>query len=312
MMLRECRLCPRECGSDRSGGKTGFCGCTEQPSVASICMHKGEEPVLCGTKGICNVFFSHCNLQCVYCQNIDISDNRSTRSRYNDLGSIVARIAEILPQTENVLGFVSPSHQAHWIPEILEGLKNLGFSPTVVYNTNAYDSVETLRLLEPYIDIYLPDFKYSDNDLAKRYSQAGDYFGVASKAIAEMYRQKGSTLMTDENEVAVSGLIIRHLVLPGCVENSTNALSWIAENVSVNVHLSLMAQYYPPKNSGNLPDELNRFLSEEEYTAVCEHSRNLGFHRGWEQQLNEKVVYRPHFENENSFEQNRFSHEEEG
>lgn len=303
-MLQKCRLCPRECGADRSNGKTGFCGCPEQPSVAAICIHKGEEPVLCGTRGICNVFFSHCNLQCVYCQNTDISNNKSTLSRYNDIDGIVERIAKILPQTENILGFVSPSHQAHLVPEILGKLKTLGFSPTVVYNTNAYDSADTLKRLEPYIDIYLPDFKYSDNNLAKRYSQAGDYFEVASKAIAEMYRQKGSTLMTDENETATSGLIIRHLVLPGCVENSKNALSWIAENISVNIHLSLMAQYYPPENAGNLPDELNRFLSEEEYAAVCEHSRNLGFHRGWEQELSKNVVYRPHFEKENSFEQN--------
>ena len=302
-MLQECKLCPRECGVNRSNGEVGFCGCTEQPFVASICLHKGEEPILCGTKGVCNVFFAHCNLQCVYCQNIDISNNKSTLSRYGDLESIEERIAEILPQTENVLGFVSPSHQAHWIPKILDRLSEKGFSPTVVYNTNAYDSVQTLKDLEPYVNVYLPDFKYFDNALAKHYSQAGDYFEVATKAIAEMYRQKGSTLMTNENEVATSGLIIRHLVLPGCVENSKNVLSWIAENISVNVHLSLMAQYYPPQGTDKLPDELNRFLSKEEYEAVCEHSHNLGFHRGWEQELNQKIVYQPHFENENSFEQ---------
>lgn len=303
-MLQNCNLCPRQCGADREHGKTGFCNCAEQPVVSSICMHKGEEPVLCGEKGVCNVFFAHCNMQCCFCQNIDISRNNSDVCRYNTLESVVQRIAEVLAETENMLGFVSPSHQAHCIPQILDRLHRMGLHPTTIYNTNAYDTVETLRHLEPYIDIYLPDFKYSDNRLAERYSRTPDYFERASQALLEMYRQKGSTLITDERDIARSGLIIRHLVLPGCVKNSKNALSWIAENLSVNVHLSLMAQYYPPEKAGTLPDALNRFVLPEEYAEVCEHSHRLGFHRGWEQELSQQIVYQPHFENNDSFEQN--------
>ena len=302
-MLNNCKLCPRQCGADRYAGTTGFCNSTAMPAVASICAHKGEEPVLCGDKGVCNLFFAHCNMQCVYCQNFDISRNNTTLCRYNTISAIADRIAEVLATTENVLGFVSPSHQTHCIPTILDELHRRGLHPTTIYNTNAYDSVETLRLLGPYIDIYLPDFKYSDNRLAERYSRTPDYFERASQALLEMYRQKGSTLITDERDIARSGLIIRHLVLPGCTENSKNALSWIAENLSVNVHLSLMAQYYPPEKAGTLPDALNRFVLPEEYAEVCEHSHRLGFHRGWEQELSEKVVYQPHFENNDSFEQ---------
>ncbi len=259
--------------------------------------------MLCGDKGVCNLFFAHCNMQCVYCQNFDISRNNTTICRYNTISAIADRIAEVLATTENVLGFVSPSHQTHCIPTILDELHRRGLHPTTIYNTNAYDSVKTLRLLEPYIDIYLPDFKYSDNRLAERYSRTPDYFERASQALLEMYRQKGSTLITDDRDVAASGLIIRHLVLPGCAENSKNALRWIAENLSTNVHLSLMAQYYPPKGVDNLPDKLDGFLSGNEYDDVRAYAQNLGFHRGWEQELSQKVVYRPHFENNDSFEQ---------
>lgn len=303
-MLNNCKLCPRQCGADRDDGRTGFCNSASEPSIASICAHKGEEPVLCGDKGVCNLFFAHCNMQCVYCQNFDISRNDTTVCRYNTISAIADRIAEVLATTENVLGFVSPSHQAHCIPDILNELHRRGLRPTTIYNTNAYDSAETLRSLEPYIDIYLPDFKYSDNSLAERYSQTPYYFERASQALLEMYRQKGSTLITDDRDVATSGLIIRHLVLPGCVENSKNALRWIAENLSTNVHLSLMAQYYPPKGVENLPDKLGGFVTPEEYDEVRAYSQSLGFHRGWEQELSEKVVYRPHFENNDSFEQN--------
>ena len=258
--------------------------------------------MLCGEKGVCNLFFAHCNMQCVYCQNFDISRNDTTLCRYSAVSDIADRIAEVLATTENALGFVSPSHQAHCIPTILDELHRRGLRPTTIYNTNAYDSVDTLRELEPYIDIYLPDFKYSDNGLSERYSRTPDYFERASQALLEMYRQKGSTLITDNREVAVSGLIIRHLVLPGCVENSKNALRWIAENLSVNVHLSLMAQYYPPSGAENLPDSLDTFVTEKEYSEVLDYSRRLGFHRGWEQELSQRIVYRPHFEKKESFE----------
>lgn len=298
--LKNCRLCARGCGVDRYQ-TSGFCHCSPIPMVATVCVHKGEEPVLSGSKGVCNVFFAHCNLQCIFCQNIDISQNNANiRCHYTALEQVVDRIKEVLQTSENVLGFVSPSHYAHLIPQIVDMLHSQGLNPKVVYNTNAYDSVEVLQALEPYVDVYLPDFKYYSPHLSGRYSKAPDYFLKASKAIKEMYRQKGSTLITTDDGIAQSGLIIRHLMLPGCADDSMEVLSWIAENISTNVHISLMSQYFPLDKP--LPDSLNRFLSEDEYNLVVEHFYALGFHRGWVQDLDHDKTYKPHFDQKEAFE----------
>ena len=298
--LKNCRLCARQCGVNRYE-TNGFCRCGASPMVASVCVHKGEEPVLSAYKGVCNVFFAHCNLQCVFCQNIDISQNSVDVScRYYTVDQLVERIKEVLQTSENVLGFVSPSHYAHLIPTIMDILHAQGFNPKVVYNTNAYDSVEVLQALEPYVDVYLPDFKYYSPDLSYRYSKSADYFSKASKAIKEMYRQKGSTLITADDGIAQSGLIIRHLMLPGCANDSMDVLSWIAENLSVNVHISLMSQYFPLDKP--LPDSLNRFLSDEEYNRVVDYFYDLGFHRGWVQDLDRELTYKPDFDRMEAFE----------
>ena len=299
--MKNCRLCARQCGVNRYE-ITGYCRCGIQPQVASVCVHKGEEPVLSGNKGVCNVFFAHCNLQCVFCQNVDISRNNvMARYEYDTLEKVVERIKEVLQISENVLGFVSPSHYAYLIPTILDMLHAQDIRPTVVYNTNAYDSVEVLRALESYIDVYLPDFKYYSNDIAIRYSQATDYFDKAGKALKEMYRQKGSTLITNHEGIAERGLIIRHLMLPGCAEDSMKVLEWIADNLSINVHISLMSQYFPLPQKP-LPDNLGRCLSEEEYNQVVDYFYNQGFHRGWVQDLDEARTYKPDFDRKEAFE----------
>lgn len=263
-------------------------------------MHKGEEPPLCGEKGICNVFFAHCNLQCVYCQNSAISySNVDCDIRYKGVDAIVEGIAEVLKETENIVGFVTPSHYANHLPAIVEGLHQRGLYPTIVYNTGGYDTVETLQLLAPYIDIYLPDLKYMDSQLALRYSHAEDYPKVALRALKEMYNQKGSSLPTDDRDLAYRGIIIRHLVLPGQVDNSLRVLEEIAD-ISTNLHVALMAQYFPPKEG--LPDELNRTLNAEEYDRVVDHFYNIGLHRGWVQDLEAQQCYRPDFSNKDSFE----------
>jgi putative pyruvate formate lyase activating enzyme len=228
-------------------------------------VHQGEEPPLCGKKGICNVFFAHCNLQCIYCQNGDIStlsDPTSALIRYRGVDAIVEGIAQTLKQTENIVGFVTPTHYANHIPAIVEGLHQRGLSPVTVYNTGGYESINTLQMLAPYIDIYLPDFKYMDPQLALRYSHAQDYPTVALKALKEMYNQKGSALPTDDDGLAYRGIIVRHLVLPGQVENSLAVLDEIAD-LSPNLHVALMAQYFPPAEG--LPDQLGRTLTAEEY-----------------------------------------------
>lgn len=302
-----CTHCSRHCPVDRRC-RRGFCQAPLEPEVSSICRHTGEEPPLVGRKGICNIFFAHCNLQCVYCQNHDISHPPvdAVFIRYRTLTDIVDRIAEVLPSTENIIGFVSPSHYAMHIPAIVEKLHHRGLYPTVVYNTGGYDDVAVLRQLEPYIDIYLPDFKYSDPALAAQLSHAADYPQRAAEALSEMFRQKGSALRTDESGLAFGGLIVRHLVLPGAVDNSLHCLDWLADNLSTRIHISLMAQYFPPCNTSFdtacPPDSpLRHTLSEKEYLRVVDHFHALGFYNGWIQELTAADNYRPDFTHKNSF-----------
>lgn len=289
--------------SDRQSS-LGFCKACELPEVASICCHKGEEPPISGTKGICNIFFAHCNLQCIFCQNFDISRGivASDKIFYSSVDSIVDRVAELLPATENMLGFVSPTQYAHIIPEIVERVRERGLNPTIVYNTNGYDSVETLKMLAPYVDVYLPDFKYMNSDLARRYSNAPDYPQRAQEALWEMFAQKGSSLPIDEG-VAFRGIVIRHLVLPGQIQNTIDCLQWIADNLSTNLHISLMSQYFPPSHLvGKLPDELNRSLTPDEYALVEQAFYDLGFYKGWLQDLSSTSNYHPDFSKRNAFE----------
>lgn len=295
-----CTNCPRLCSADRAAGQ-GFCHASPQPEASAICCHKGEEPPLCGEKGICNVFFTHCNLQCIYCQNhaISLPSAAQQAPRYVGVDAIVEGIAQTLPQTENIVGFVTPTHYAGSIPAIVEGLRARGLSPTTVYNCGGYERVETLQMLAPYIDIYLPDFKYMDSDLARRYSHAPDYPETARRALREMYSQKGSALPTDDSGLAYRGIIIRHLVLPGQTANSKAVIDEIAD-LSTNLHVALMAQYYPPLPG--LPDALSRTVSAEEYAEVAAHFEAAGLHRGWVQELCAESHYRPDFAQSNPFE----------
>ncbi len=297
----KCTRCPHHCTTNRVE-PLGFCRAGLLPEAATICVHRGEEPPLCGERGICNVFFAHCNLQCVYCQNRDISRgdlSPALSPRFVGVEAIVEGIAALLPATENIVGLVSPTHYADSVPDIVEGLHARGLFPTIVYNTGGYDSVETLRALAPYVDIYLPDFKYSDPSLALRYSHAADYPQVALAALREMYNQKGSSLPTDEHGLAYRGIIVRHLVLPGQVENSLGVLDTLAD-LSTNLHVALMAQYFPPCQG--LPDELNRTLTREEYDQVTDHFYNVGLFRGWVQELEAEACYRPDFTRQEAFE----------
>lgn len=296
----KCTVCPRECAVNRID-RQGFCQSGQEPRVAAICVHKGEEPPLCGEKGICNVFFVGCNLHCVYCQNDAISGQGTFHSPGGEIvgvDAIVDAIAQVLAETENIVGFVTPTHYAHSLPAIVEGLHDRGLYPTTVYNTGGYERVETLRMIAPYIDIYLPDMKYANGDLALRYSHAADYPGVAEAALREMYNQKGSALPTDDRGMAFRGIIVRHLVLPGQVANSMAVLDRLAD-ISTNLHVALMAQYYPPRTG--LPDELNRTLTAEEYDSVTRHLQDLGLDRGWVQELAAEACYRPDFAARNPF-----------
>jgi putative pyruvate formate lyase activating enzyme len=298
--LVSCTICPRNCKANRLHGEIGVCRSSSAFTISSICLHKGEEPAISGPNGICNVFFSGCNLFCVYCQNYQISCNTSKPNpALVQIENIVDSIINILDQGCHSVGFVSPSHFIPHVKVIIEALRLQNRNPVFVYNTNGYDKVEEIRDLEPYIDVYLPDYKYADNDLARKFSKVNDYQQTAFAAIKEMYRQKGSTLVMHENGYIEKGLIIRHLVLPGFIENSVKALNDIAD-ISTSIAISLMAQYFPTPAVQNHP-ELGRALLNEEYERVKSELECLGFYKGWIQELESSDFYLPDFEMDKPF-----------
>jgi len=297
-----CLLCPRACGADRLGGALGYCRTGPGLSIAAICLHRGEEPPVSGPCGIANVFFTRCNLQCLYCQNHQISRTRGPVIEHRlDVPEAVRHIERLLGQGARAVGFVSPSHVVPQMKALIAALAGRTPRPAFVMNTNAYDTVETLASLEGLIDVYLPDLKYMDPALAARWSDAPDYPAVAAKALIEMHRQKGTRLELDDAGAIRSGLIIRHLVLPGAVENSKACLRWIADHLSTDVHVSLMAQYRPTPAVAADTD-LGRRLRPDEYQAVLDELEALGFYRGWTQALDSPDTYQPDFAKSHPFE----------
>jgi putative pyruvate formate lyase activating enzyme len=301
-LLSECTLCPRECKADRFSSRKGTCGADAGMNIASICIHRGEEPAISGTDGICNIFFGGCNLRCRFCQNHEISDPRSIRRNdYNLLEDALDEIEKILSKGIKSVGFVSPSHVMPQVKAIIRGLTSRGLRPVYVYNTNAYDKRSVIKSLDGLIDVYLPDFKYANPGLSKDYSGSSDYPGFALGAIKEMYYQKGSSLLLDEDGMAYNGMLISHLVLPGHTEESKKVLKTIAEELSPGVHLSLMSQYHPTINVKDHP-LLGRTLYRKEYQEVVECMEGLGFRNGWIQDMDSNCSYRPDFSREHPFE----------
>ncbi|MBU1014639.1 MAG: radical SAM protein [Bacteroidetes bacterium] len=296
--LEKCCLCPHECGADRFSDKLGFCKSRADFNISSICIHHGEEPPISGSKGICNVFFTNCNMQCVYCQNYQISENRSDRSMASrSLIRVLTEIIEILDQGINILGFVSPGHFIPQMKVIITALHEMGYHPTIVYNSNGYDKAEELKKMEGFVDVFLPDMKYAHELLGQNFSGVKNYPQISQAALQEMYRQKGTILHLNEEDYAEQGLIIRHLVLPGQVQNSKDVLRWIAEDLSPNINISLMSQYYPTARVCNEFD-FGRTLKTKEYNDVVDYFYELGLHKGWVQSLDSQDNYRPDFDQE--------------
>ena len=277
--------------------------------VSSIVLHRGEEPPISGEKGIVNVFFPSCNMECIYCQNWGISC-RGTEGTVMTVGEVCDEIIRLLPLSEGNLGFVSPTHFVLQMVSIVEELHVRGFYPTIVYNTNGYELASTLRSLEGIVDVWLPDFKYSDDTLAAELSGATRYSEYALAALKEMIHQVGTTLHTDDHGIARRGIIIRHLVLPGFVENSIGVLNLIAMRLSPNLHISLMSQYYPPdrimaqNRTSQIANRksLNVPITRTEYETVLEAFHALGFTRGWLQEYDSHRNYRPDFSRDHPFE----------
>ena len=292
--LKKCNLCPHNCKVNRFSEKLGFCQTDANFNISAICQHKGEELIISGKKGICNLFFAHCNMQCIYCQNYEISDRKSQNKNENNLENILQKIISILEKSENVLGFVSPSHQIPQMKIIINELHQRNIKPIIVYNSNSYDNLSEIKKLNGIVDVYLADFKYSNDLLAKELSKVENYSQIALASIKEMYWQKGSAILLNDNDIAFCGLIVRHLVLPNYLENSLKALEILAEEISTNVSLSLMAQYFPTSKVKNHPN-LNRKLTEKEYKKVVDYAIKLGFKNIFTQDINSSDNYLPSF-----------------
>ncbi|NLL77031.1 MAG: radical SAM protein [Clostridiales bacterium] len=282
MDLRDCTICPRNCHVDRFAGQTGYCGQTNKIKAARASLHMWEEPCISGQTGSGTVFFSGCNMGCVFCQNHTISKGIIGRNISSE------RLAEIFLELQEQkacnINLVTPTH---FIPQIVEALKiakNDGLSIPVVYNTSSYEKVESLKYLEGLIDIYLPDLKYLSPTLSKKYSRAEDYFAYAAPAIAEMVRQTGSPEFADD--IMTKGVIVRHLALPGCMEDSKAVLRTLYEAYGDSIYISIMNQYTP------LPDfldtaqfpELNHTVTSEEYEKLVDYAIELGIENGFIQE----------------------------
>lgn len=299
--LQQCNVCPRHCGVNRLNDHKGFCGTDANLNISSVCIHRGEEPPISGVHGIVNIFFAHCNLQCIYCQNYQISDNRGAITRNWSLDEVVQGVIDLLDKGCHAVGFVSPSHMVPQVMMIIDALRDAGRNPVFVYNSNGYDSVTSLKHLEGYIDVYLPDFKYMDGDLAFQLSGAADYPEVVLPALHEMIRQVGRRLLLNEAGEALRGVIIRHLVLPGAEENSKTVLRTIARELSPDMFLSVMSQYYPAGKAVQHP-VLCRTITQKEYDQVVALMEELEMANGWLQDLDSEESYRPDFDESHPFE----------
>ena len=271
-----CSDCPRRCGARRGETGNGFCGMGADPVLARAALHFDEEPVISGTRGAGTVFFSGCSLKCVFCQNYEISHGGFGK-RVN-VDRLCKIYFELIDQGAQNIDLVNPTHFTRAILESLKG----GLPVPVVWNSGGYDTVETIRALDGRVQVYLPDLKYMRARSSGRYSGAADYFQSASAAIQEMLKQVGPVVL-DESGAIQSGVIVRHLILPGCADESMAILDWIAENLP-GAWVSLMAQYLPFGEVEGV-DELNRRLTQEEYDRVCDHLLELGLEDGFVQEL---------------------------
>jgi putative pyruvate formate lyase activating enzyme len=274
--VESCEICPHRCGVDRRV-KLGRCKEPYLPRVASMNLHHGEEPPLSGTRGSGTIFFSGCNMNCVYCQNFPISQmhQANTQMTIAELGDAML---DLQKRRAHNINFVTPSHYIYQAVSALLPAVEKGLDIPVVLNTSGYDRPDVIRDLEGIVDIFLPDMKYIDAETSRRYSNVNDYFEMDSACLKEIYRQTGGGLELDENGIATGGMIIRHLVLPSNVDNSIGVLRWIKENLSADVHLSIMAQYFPAHRvSGGEFPEIDRKLSREEYDTILDEAENLGF-----------------------------------
>lgn len=280
-LFTACQLCPRDCKVDRTSGKIGYCGQTDQLKAARASLHLWEEPCISGEGGSGTVFFSGCPLRCVYCQNHDIALGKT--------GAVISisRLAEIFLELQQKgalnINLVTPTHFVPLIAEAIKEAKQAGLHLPIVYNTSGYEKVENLKLLDGLVDIYLPDCKYFSNYLAMRYSNAPDYFQVTSRALAEMYRQVKDPVFDADTGLMKKGMIVRHLVLPGSTMDSKKVIQHLYETYGNHIYISIMNQYTPTRHFEQFP-ELNRTITQEEYDQVVDFAISIGVENGFIQE----------------------------
>lgn len=278
-MYQSCILCPRGCKTDRSRGQIGYCGMTDEIRVARASLHMWEEPCISGTNGSGTVFFSGCNLKCVFCQNHIIAIGQKGK------GLTISTLSDLFLMLQDKgahnINLVTPSHYIPGIAEALSLAKSRGLTLPIVYNTSGYDSVKSLRMLDGLIDVYLPDFKYVSSELSRRYSHAADYFEVASAALSEMFRQV--SVPAFKEDLLVKGIIVRHLLLPGCAQDSKAVIRYLYETYRNDIYISIMNQYTPLPHVAAFP-ELNRKVTPAEYDAVVDFAIDIGVENGFIQE----------------------------
>ncbi len=287
--LRDCHVCPRDCGVNRLENKKAACKSGRYAVVGSYFPHFGEEDCLRGWNGSGTIFFSWCNLRCVFCQNFDISqDGDGTEARPEILASMMLRLQDMGCHNIN---FVTPEHV---VPQLLEGLViavERGLRLPIVYNTSAYDSLDSLHLMDGIVDIYMPDFKFWDERLSLRYMKAKDYPDAARQAVKEMHRQVGE-LRLDEDGLAKRGVIVRHLVMPGGIAGTAAIMKFLAEEVSKDTYVNIMAQYYPAgKVSDEKYEEINRHITSAEYVEAVQAAKAAGLWRFDERRARVRLAF---------------------
>lgn len=291
--MTDCTLCPRNCHADRTQSKFGVCGVGNEPVIARAALHMWEEPCISGTEGSGTVFFSGCNLACIFCQNYSIAHTKTGKTiSTNRLSEIFLELQE---KKANNINLVTPTHFVPQIANALISAKKNGLSIPVIYNSGGYESVETLQMLEGMIDVYLPDLKYYSSALSSKYSHVADYFEKASLAIAEMVRQTGEplfrtingTILTadqyDDKALICKGTIVRHLLLPGCLKDSKAVIKYLYETYGNRIYISIMNQYTPLKQVADIP-ELNHKVSSDDYEALVDYAISLGVENGFIQE----------------------------
>lgn len=291
-MLEKCELCPHRCKVDRKSGKIGRCKCNDKIKIALYSLHYYEEPCISGNNGSGTVFFSNCNLNCKYCQNYKIS--QLGKGEYITIEKLADIFIAQQENNANNINLVTPTMYVEQIIEAIKIARKKGLRIPIIYNSNGYENIETIKMLNGYVDVYLPDLKYADNNLAKEYSNINDYFEIATQAIKEMYNQVGAPIL-DENGIIKRGLIIRHLVLPEFIDNSKKILKWLKENIDSEVYISIMAQYFPTYLAKE-DKYINRKLTKKEYEDIENYVYELNFKNGYMQDLGEhEEEYVPDF-----------------